>query len=165
MVMDSSGQVISSRSSWKEEKSNSPTASSDDTVRLLVDSATPADSSPTTTNGRRPPKPITHPVAVRAILPLPLTDLAEPYLLTGAGDILRTFDISSLDEPELLSETDGHWHDITAIRLWIRKTVDEDGKTRVEPWVVTSGLDKTIRKWKLNGKSSLLIPQSKSIIS
>lgn len=157
--MVSSGQVIPSRSSWKGGKSNNLTASSDDTVRLLVDSST------STTDGKRPPKPITHPVAVRAILPLPLTELAEPYLLTGAGDILRTFDISTLDEPELLSETDGHWHDITAIRLWIRKTVDEDGKTRVEPWIVTSGLDKTIRKWKLNGKWLFLVLRFKSIIS
>jgi WD40 repeat protein len=82
-----------------------------------------------------------------------LTDLGEPYLLTAAGDNLRTYDISELDEPELLSEVDAHWHDITAIRLWKRKTSGEDGRTRTEPWIVTTGLDKTIRKWKLTGQT------------
>ena len=100
----------------------------------------------------KPPKPITHPVPVRAILPLPFTDLGEPYLLTGAGDILRMYDISELDEPELLSQVDAHSHDITAIRLWKRKTLGEDGRTRIEPWIVTTSLDKTIRKWKLTGQ-------------
>lgn len=122
-------------------------ASSDDTVRVLVGKSP----NPNEKNSKDP-KPITHPTAVRAILPLPLTDLGEPYLLTAAGDILRTYDISELDEPELLSQVDAHWHDITAIRLWKRKTVGEDGATRIEPWIVTTSLDKTIRKWKLTGQ-------------
>lgn len=81
-----------------------------------------------------------------------LTVLSEPYLLTAAGDVLRTFDVSELDEPQLLSQIDGHSHDITAIRLWIRKMVDDDGKRRGEPWIITTSLDKTIRKWKLAGR-------------
>jgi len=120
------------------------TASSDETVRVLVNKSSNPDE-----KNSKAPRPITHPVAVRAILPLALTDLNEPYLLTAAGDILRTYDISELDEPELLSEVDGHWHDITTIRLWKRTTPGGDGKTRIEPWIVTTGLDKTIRKWKL----------------
>jgi hypothetical protein len=90
-------------------------------------------------------------VAVRAILPLLLTDLSEPYLISAAGDVLRTFDVSSLQEPELLSEIDGHWHDITAILLWMRKSEGDDGRKFIEPWILTTGLDKTIRKWKLAG--------------
>lgn len=81
-----------------------------------------------------------------------LTVLSEPYLLTAAGDVLRTFDVSELDEPQLLSQIDGHSHDITAIRLWIRNMVDDDGKRRGEPWIITTSLDKTIRKWKLAGR-------------
>ncbi|KAK1224469.1 hypothetical protein PQX77_012643 [Marasmius sp. AFHP31] len=97
---------------------------------------------------QKPPPPITHPVGVRCILPLGLSVLAEPYLITGAGDVLRVYDMSSLVEPELLNEFDAHWHDITAIRLWIRK-YEEAGKTKLEPWVITTGIDSTIRRWKL----------------
>lgn len=116
-------------------------ASADDTAQIL---AQPDAAGPT-------PKPLVHPVAVRALLPLALTDLSEPYLLTAAGDVLRTFDVSELDAPQLLSQVDAHWHDITAIRLWTRRTVGDDGKTRVEPWIVTTSLDRTIRKWRLTG--------------
>ncbi|KAF8201592.1 WD40 repeat-like protein [Pholiota molesta] len=120
------------------------TASTDETAQILPQK--PVDPVDTAT---KTPKPLEHPVAVRAILPLTLTVLNEPYLLTAAGDVLRTFDVSELDEPQLLSQIDGHSHDITAIRLWIRKTVDDDGKKRAEPWIITTSLDKTLRKWKL----------------
>ena len=99
----------------------------------------------------KPFKPLTHPVAVRAILPLSLTSLSEPYLITAAGDVLRMYDISTLDEPEYIGEVDAHWHDIIAIKLWMRKFVGSDGKARVEPWIITTSLDRTIRKWKLTG--------------
>lgn len=91
---------------------------------------------------------------MKALLPLQLTPLAEPYLLTGAGDVIRAYDVSAPDEPELLAETDGHWHDVTALRLWMRrsKVEGEPGKVRVEPWVVSASLDGTIRRWRLNGE-------------
>ena len=96
-------------------------------------------------------------MAVRAILPLTLTTLGEPYLLTAAGDVLRTFEVSELDNPQLLSLVDAHAHDITAIRLWIRQTVDENGQRLIEPWIVTASLDKTLRKWKLTGKFASVV--------
>lgn len=116
-------------------------ASSDDTAQILVD--------PTSTT--KPPVSITHPTAVRCILPLAATDLAEPYLLTGAGDVIRVYDVSSIHEPELINEIDAHWYDVTALHLWLRKTVGTDAKARVEPWVVSTSLDGTIRKWRLAG--------------
>ncbi|KAJ7582589.1 WD40-repeat-containing domain protein [Mycena floridula] len=116
------------------------TASSDDTAQIL---SPPAEA--------QKPVSLPHPVAVRAILPLTLTDLEEPYLITGAGDVLRVFDVSSLEEPTLIREIDGHWHDITDLGLWARKSVGEDGTTRVEPWILSVGLDGTIRRWKLSG--------------
>ena len=119
-------------------------ASSDETVQILEQ---PQDSS------RKPSPPITHPVAVRSILPLSLTDLAEPYIVTGAGDVIRIYDISNPDEPELIGEVDGHWHDVTALRLWVRRTTGGDNKTRVEPWIISASLDGTIRKWRLQGLS------------
>ncbi|KAI0340486.1 WD40 repeat-like protein [Trametopsis cervina] len=125
------------------------TGSADDTVQVHDDPPVQRKS------GDRPMPPITHPTAVRAILPLSLTLLAEPYLLTGSGDIIRAYDISSPDEPELLGEIDAHWHDVTALRLWMRKSpvLDAQGKKTehvvVEPWVVSASLDGTLRKWRL----------------
>lgn len=116
------------------------TASSDETVQIVEQ---PPDSS------KKLPPPITHPVSVRSILPLSLTDLAEPYIITGAGDIIRVYDVSDPDCPDLIGEIDAHWHDVTALRLWVRKTVGDDGQTRVEPWIISASLDGTIRKWRL----------------
>ncbi|KAJ6606545.1 WD40-repeat-containing domain protein [Mycena vulgaris] len=118
------------------------TASADDTAQILAD--------PTSLQSiTKPPVSITHSAAVRCILPLSVTDLVEPYLITGAGDVIRVYDVSSLEEPELVNEVDAHWHDVTALHLWLRKTVGADSKTRVEPWVVSTSLDGTIRKWRL----------------
>ncbi|OSX65158.1 hypothetical protein POSPLADRAFT_1053931 [Postia placenta MAD-698-R-SB12] len=129
------------------------TASSDDTVQMCQQSPATA----TSDSASKPPPPITHPVAVKAVLPLALSPLAEPYLLTGAGDVIRVYDISTLEEPELLCEVDAHWHDVTALRLWMRKTPVKGtgGQFKVEPWIVSASLDGTIRKWRL---SELLSP-------
>ncbi|KAJ7168157.1 WD40-repeat-containing domain protein [Mycena crocata] len=126
------------------------TASSDDSAQVIPD---PIQHQPTA----KPPVSITHPAAVRCILPLSVTDLAEPYLITGAGDVIRVYDVSSLEEPELINEVDAHWHDVTALHLWVRSSVGEDRKTRVEPWIVSTSLDGTIRKWRLAGSSELLV--------
>lgn len=106
--------------------------------------------------GERPMPPLIHPTAVRTILPLSLTPLAEPYVLTGAGDVIRAYDVSSPDEPELLGVTDAHWHDVVALRLWMRKNaVVNDGNatksSAIEPWIISTSLDGTIRKWRLTG--------------
>jgi hypothetical protein len=103
--------------------------------------------------GTRAPPPLAHPVAVRCLLPLAITDLGEPYVLTGAGDIIRAFDLSTPDEPEALGMLDAHWHDVTALRLWLRKVPgSDDNVTRAEPWIVSASLDGTLRKWKLLGE-------------
>ncbi|KAI0374744.1 WD40 repeat-like protein [Pilatotrama ljubarskyi] len=136
------------------------TASTDETVQVIPQAAAAAaaaapPSAPGTTV--RPPPPIQHPTAVKALLPLSLTPLAEPYLLTGAGDVIRAFDVSSPEEPELLAEVDAHWHDVTALRLWMRRSAveGEKGRVMVEPWIVSASLDGTIRRWRL---SELLQP-------
>ncbi|KAI0781081.1 WD40 repeat-like protein [Trametes elegans] len=131
------------------------TASADETVHIISHPA-PAPP-PTGTLASKPPPPIPHPAAVRTLLPLALTPLGEPYLLTGTGDAIRVYDVSSPDEPELLTEVDAHWHDVTALRLWMRREPVEGapGKVRVEPWVVSASLDGTIRRWRL---SELLQP-------
>ncbi|KAH7926290.1 WD40 repeat-like protein [Leucogyrophana mollusca] len=118
------------------------TASSDETVQVIP--YLPGD--PTI----KPPPPIMHPLPVRALLPLSLTDLGEPYLITGFGDVIRVYDVASITEPEILGEIDAHWHDVTALRLWTRTSKGEDGRTRIEPWIVSTSLDSTIRKWRLS---------------
>ncbi|THG95331.1 hypothetical protein EW026_g6301 [Hermanssonia centrifuga] len=131
-------------------------ASSDDTVQVH-------DDLPSTEKNVKPMPPITHPAAVRAVLPLSTTVIAEPYLLTGSGDIIRAYDVSSPDEPELLGETDAHWHDVIALRLWMRKTTieGEPGKIKIEPWIVSTSLDGTLRRWRL---AELLNPPPKPSI-
>ncbi|KAF9262181.1 WD40 repeat-like protein [Marasmius fiardii PR-910] len=116
------------------------TASLDETVQIRT--LSPA------LEKQRPPPPIMHPVGVRCILPLLLSVLAESYLVTGAGGVLRVYDTSSLAEPELLNEFDAHWHDITAIRLWLRNSQDSN-IVKIEPWIISTGIDSTIRKWRL----------------
>ncbi|KZT69040.1 WD40 repeat-like protein [Daedalea quercina L-15889] len=131
------------------------TASTDETVQVRLH---PAPASPA-----KPIPPITHPAAVKAILPLSLTFLGEPYLLTGAGDIIRVYDVSTLEEPELIREVDAHWHDVIALRLWMRTTPVEgaEGKLQVEPWIVSTSLDGTIRKWRLSELLAPPLPASK----
>ncbi|TFK67916.1 WD40 repeat-like protein [Pluteus cervinus] len=117
------------------------TASTDETVQ--VHSEPPPNLAPTLVVPT-----ITHPLPVRALLLLSATDLSEPYLLTGSGDIIRVWDISSLKEPELLAEVDAHWHDVVALRLW-RKVSATTTSQQIEPWIISASLDGTIRKWKL----------------
>ena len=119
------------------------TASADETVQITV----PSTSSP----GLPTPKPIpplTHPLGVKAILPIQLTPVGEPLLLTAYGDLIRTYDVSDPYTPELLSTTDAHWFDVTALRLWARR-IEKGGKAAIEPWVVSVSLDQTVRKWRL----------------
>ncbi len=127
-----------------------PAASTDETVHIIPHVAPAQPPAP----GTKPIPPIQHPTAVRTILPLSVTPLGEPYLLTGSGDVIRVYDVSSPEEPELIAEIDAHWHDVTALRLWIRKSQveGEPGKVRVEPWIVSASLDGTLRRWKLDGE-------------
>lgn len=120
-------------------------ASADETVQVSLDPDIQTETKV------KPPSPIKHPKQVRCILPVALTDVSEPYLITGSEDIIRVYDLSTFDEPELIREVDAHWHDILTLRLWMRKSIGEDGITRIEPWVVSSSLDGTIRKWRLIG--------------
>ena len=99
-------------------------------------------------------KTITHTSVVRCILPINLSHIDVPYLVTGAGEVLSTYDISTIDErdgkAELLNITDVHSHDITALGWWIRD-VDNSKVIRREPWIVSGSLDGTLRRWRLAG--------------
>ncbi|KAL1746961.1 WD40-repeat-containing domain protein [Schizophyllum fasciatum] len=130
------------------------TASTDDTVQLVP----LAEANDTKI---KPPPAIAHPAGVKAILPLAFTPLAEPYLFTAAEDVIRVYDVSTPNEPELINQVDAHWHNVTLLRLWIRRTVGEDGQARVEPWLVSASLDKTLRKWRLSELLNPAAPKAK----
>ena len=103
----------------------------------------------------KPSPPITHTTAFRAVLPVylhpKLDSDAFPYLITGSGDSIRVYDISSLDETELIREVEGHWHDVTHLRTWLQESADG----HKDVWVISGSLDSTLRKWKLSGTSGV----------
>lgn len=125
-------------------------ASADETVQVSIDPDL------TTEPKIKLPRPIIHPKQVRCILPIGLTEVSEPYLITGSDGTIRVYDLSTFDQPEMIREVEAHWHDILKLRFWIRKSTSSDGLTRVEPWVVSTSLDGTIRKWRLSGKFLIL---------
>lgn len=91
---------------------------------------------------------LAHPAPVKCLLPLPAA-LGESYVLSGAGDAIRTYDFSSLEEPEFLSEFDAHANDVTSLAYWHRSV---PGKRQPEAWIVSASMDGTVRRWRLAGK-------------
>ena len=108
------------------------------------------------------PSPLPNPLttyatpAIHALLPLP--HLTPPLLLTGSGDEhIRIWDLSQGESSaRMIREVEGHCAEVMGLRRWVR---EEDGKK--EEWVVSSGLDGTIRRWKLAGESYFLWSLSK----
>jgi WD40 repeat protein len=135
------GKPNNSSASLKSAKEDP--ASSDGTV-----SVTPY---PLNSEASLRPVSLVHSKAVRALLPLALTPIEEPIVLTGSGDLITVFDVSDPTSPEIIRVLDAHWHDVTALELWVRRSRGDDGKIRQEPWVVSASLDGTIRKWRLAG--------------
>ena len=109
---------------------------------------------PLSTGARLKEFTMAHPNAVKAILPLSLTSLGEPYLVSASGDVIRlyAYDFAAPeDSPELLGEIDAHWHDVTALGLWMR-VAENDGKRDIETWILSASLDATLRRWRLEGE-------------
>ncbi|KAF9507608.1 hypothetical protein BS47DRAFT_1398465 [Hydnum rufescens UP504] len=99
------------------------------------------------------PPTITHSTVVRCLLPLTFTPLSQPYLLTGTGDVITVWDVSSFGERnaevEKVAEVDAHSHDVTALCPWVR-SFPEAPERKKEAWIVSASLDGTIRRWKLS---------------
>lgn len=93
---------------------------------------------------------IDHPSSVKH--GISLLDLDLPYLITGSGESIYTYEVDSIGTKdgvvELLSVTDGHYHDICVLDIWMKTS--SEGRSP-EPWVISGSLDGTIRKWKLSG--------------
>jgi len=118
--------------------SNSFIASADETVKIHPHSSERQDG-----EKKRPIKPIQHPTGVKALLPLYIPSLDETYLFTGSGDIIRSWDTSDLDDKvEQRNEIDGHWHDVTLLKAWFASP---------DPYILSAGLDGTVRRWKVKG--------------
>ncbi|KZV85104.1 WD40 repeat-like protein [Exidia glandulosa HHB12029] len=98
---------------------------------------------------------LAHPAPVKCLLPLPAA-MGESYVLSGAGDAIRTYDFSSLEEPEFLSEFDAHANDVTSLAYWHRSV---PGKRQPEAWIVSASMDGTVRRWRL---AELVSPKAKT---
>ncbi|KAG8908183.1 hypothetical protein FRB99_008726 [Tulasnella sp. 403] len=102
-----------------------------------------------------------HQHPVKCLLDLSHSPIRQSYLLTGSGDVIRVYDISELvdDNTEdghprvtqgtahLLHEIDVHSQPVTSLALWIRRT---DENSPPVPWIVSSSLDGTLRRWNLS---------------
>ena len=103
------------------------------------------------------PSTLEHADTVKSLLPLSLTILSRPLLLTGSGDKILIYDAASFGEKDgkaiPIGEMDAHAHDVTALRLWTRTVKVEgiEGAERKEAWIVSGSLDSTVRKWRLQG--------------
>jgi hypothetical protein len=119
------------------------------------------------------PIPIPHPYYVKSLRLLPPTFHSTPLLLTGSTDeSIRVFDISpilegilttcnsnsttttaaaaaaaSLPSAKERKSIEGHCHEVSALDTWIKTGIS--GK---EAWVVSAGLDGTIRRWSMEGE-------------
>jgi len=147
------------------------TASVDNTVLFHLFSTIPTS-----------PIPIPHPYYVKSLLLLPPTFHPTPILLTGSTDeSIRVWDVSDILEgaAELstagaggssavaeaqggggkvmpvakeMKSVEGHCHEVSALCTWVKEV--EGGKK--EAWVVSGGLDGTIRRWSMQ---DILNPQ------
>jgi len=103
---------------------------------------------------KRPIKPIQHPTGVKALLPIHIPSLDETYLFTASGDVIKSWDTSDLDdEIEQRNEIDGHWHDVTLLKVWY---------TPPDPYIMSASLDGTIRRWKVKGQDFVCRRRKKS---
>ncbi|KAG8900321.1 hypothetical protein FRC01_010176 [Tulasnella sp. 417] len=137
------------------------TASTDETVairRYAPANASTASSSITS---------LEHPNPVKCLLLLSNSPIAQPFLLTGHGDVIRIYDVSELVDGDddsgesgnqkplaevsgaarLLNEVDVHSHSVTSLQLWVKSSSDAASG---EPWIVSGSLDGTVRKWRLS---------------
>ena len=95
---------------------------------------------------------LAHDASVKTVCALPRTRV----VVTGAADEhIRVF---SADDGALLATVEGHWHEVEAADAWVRQGSGPLGQTETEgteeEWLVTSGLDGSVRRWKGTGKFS-----------
>ncbi|KAF8312050.1 WD40-repeat-containing domain protein [Cantharellus anzutake] len=118
---------------------------------VIIQGNCSTDDEPSPTVEVMSPKTITHPSLVRAVLPLPLVHVDEPYLISGSADKIFVWDITSVNQKhgviEKVVELDAHSHDVTAIEFWEQAPKGKSGISEI--WIVTAGLDCMVRRWRL----------------
>ncbi|SPO24805.1 uncharacterized protein UTRI_01795_B [Ustilago trichophora] len=124
---------------------------------------------------------IPHRDFVKSVLPLALhlspssstshyfDTFSEAVLTAGSDEHLR---LHTLSDEEII-EVEGHWHEVTSLALWSRSpaasassctsTVLPLAKSE-ELWVVSAGLDGSIRRWNLNSIATLPKPELKPVM-
>lgn len=126
---------------------------------------------------------IPHRDFVKSVLPLALhlssssssshyyDTFSEAVLTGGSDEHLRLHSPSS--EQETVVEVEGHWHEVTSLALWSRSSsVSASSSTSTvlpqaegeELWVVSAGLDGSIRRWSLNSIAKLPKPELKPVL-
>lgn len=108
---------------------------------------------------------IEHKDPVNFTLLVPNSDNGALYLITASGENVYTFDVSSFvegeGEAELLATIDAHADVVLGLGIWMKQPMVErrdpnnddiilrtpDGP--LEPWIISGGLDGTVRKWRL----------------
>lgn len=108
---------------------------------------------------------IEHNAPVKCMLLVPDHDTGALHLITASGEDVHIFDVSSFvegeGEAELLATIDAHADVVSSLGLWMKQPVIErrdpnndeiiswtpDGP--LEPWIISAGLDETVRKWRL----------------
>jgi hypothetical protein len=99
------------------------------------------------------------------MLLVPDNDTGALHLITASGEDVHIFDVSSFvegeGEAEPLATIDAHADVVTSLGLWMkqpmieRRDPDDDDvilrtpKGPLEPWIISAGLDGTVRKWRL----------------
>lgn len=89
------------------------------------------------------------PGGVRSVLPLRGVASAEDVVLVGTtGGDIQVWHAGADAPPELAHALEGHWHEVTYLGVWQRDV----------PWIVSSSLDGTVRRWPLSRVLAPLAP-------
>lgn len=111
---------------------------------------------------------IRHGDYVKSVLPLAFhlnpeaIPLSSSVVISGSADEdVRTFAASgdASADWKLVRRQRGHWHEVEKLCLWTG-IVDEEGKdiqSTPSSWVISTGLDGSVRRWKLE---ELMVPLS-----
>ncbi|WFD32756.1 hypothetical protein MSPP1_003807 [Malassezia sp. CBS 17886] len=97
---------------------------------------------------------ITLPAPCKAILPLAAVGVEEPLVVLGLTEgiltVWRLSDDGAHGGAVQVGQLEGHWHDITFLGAWRRTAHGADDGSPGDVWVVSAGLDGTVRRWPLS---------------
>jgi WD40 repeat protein len=77
-------------------------------------------------------------------------DVPAQGISSMVSDAVPSPSSSSLPTAKEMKPVQGHCHEVSALCTWIKDVDDQGGKK--EAWVVSAGLDGTIRRWSMQGE-------------